>query len=88
MPAVKLKFGPADHGRPVTAEELDDAEYVEGYKYEVIDGKFYVSPQPTFYEHRLERWLRLKLEGFAVAPPEVIGWVATKAACSCPAAPS
>jgi Uma2 family endonuclease len=79
MTPAKLKFGPADHGRPVTAEELEEAEYAEGFKYEVIDGRFYVSPQPSFYEHRLERWLRLKLESFAVGQPDAIGWVATKA---------
>lgn len=87
MTPVKLKIGPADHGRPVTAEELADAEYAEGYKYEIIDGRFYVSPQPNFYEHRLERWLRLKLEGFAGAHPDVIGWVATKARVFVPGRP-
>jgi hypothetical protein len=53
MPPAKLKFGPADHGRRVTADELTDAEYVECFLYEIIDGGFYVSPQPGFLEHHL-----------------------------------
>lgn len=77
--AVKLRFGPADHGRPVTADEAADADYAEGFKYEVIDGRFYVSPQPNLPEHSLERWLRRKLERFADDHPDVIGWVANKA---------
>ena len=79
MTPTKLKFGPADHGRPVTADELEDAEYDEGFRYEIIDGRFFVSPQPSFYEHSLEQWLTDKLKAFAKARPDVIGWVATKA---------
>jgi len=78
MAAVQLKFGPADHGRPVTEEELEGAEYEEGYKYEIIDGEFYVSPLPNLPENRLERWLRRKLEQYADEHPEICGWVTSK----------
>lgn len=78
MPPVKLKFGPADHGRIVTEEELEDAEYVSGFNYEIIDGKLYVVLVASFYEQSLERWLRRKLERFSDANPAVIGWVAAK----------
>lgn len=87
MTPTKLKFGPADHGRPVTVEELADAEYVEGFRYEIIDGRFYVSPLPGLPEHRLERWLRQKLERFADAHPDVIGWVVNKARVFVPGRP-
>jgi Uma2 family endonuclease len=79
MTPAKLKFGPADHGRPVTAQELEEAEYFEGFKYEIIDGRFYVSPVPNLPEHALERWLRRKLERFADDHPAVLNWVANKA---------
>ncbi len=78
MPPTKLKFGPADHGRPVTADELVDAEYVEGFSYEIIDGRFYVVPAASLHEHRLEHWLRRKVERFADSNPSQIGWVANK----------
>ena len=87
MALLQLKFGPTDHGRPVTEEELDGAEYAEGYKYEIIDGRFYVSPQPSFYEERLERWLRRKIERFADDHPEVVQYVSQKARVFIPDAP-
>lgn len=78
MATAKLKFGPADHGRPVTADELEDAEFVEGFKYEVINGRFYVVPIAELPEQTLERWLRRKLERFADDHPEVVNWVSNK----------
>lgn len=61
MANVALRFGPADHGRPVTAEEVAEAEYAGGFGYEVIDGRLYVSPLPNPGENYLEMWLRDKL---------------------------
>lgn len=79
MTPVKLKFGPADHGRPVSAGEWEDAEYAEGFNYEIIEGKIAVAPAASFHEHRLEQWLQGKLKAFAATHSEVIGWVASKA---------
>lgn len=76
--ATQLKFGPLDHGRPVTAEEADLAEYAPGFKYEIIHGRFYVSPQPNIPETLLERWLRLAIENYSGLHPEVINLVAVK----------
>jgi Uma2 family endonuclease len=73
-----LRFGPADHGRPVTERQLDTAEYVGEFKYEIIDGRLYVSPQPNAPEHDLECWLRDALIMFALSHPNVINHVATK----------
>ena len=87
MTPAKLKFGPADHGRRVTPDELDDAEYVPGFSYEIIDGKFYVAPAASFYEQSLERWLRRKLERFGDEHPDVIGWVAAKSRVYVPGRP-
>jgi Uma2 family endonuclease len=87
MPPTKLRFGPTDHGRPVTADELDDAEYADGFKYEIIDGRFYVVPVASFYEQSLERWLRRELERFSEANPDVIGWVAVKSRVFVPGRP-
>ena len=46
MSTVQSKLGPADHGRAMTLDEFDDADYEPGYKYELIDGRLYVSPDP------------------------------------------
>lgn len=71
MTPVKLKFGPADHGRSVTAEELADAEYLDGYQYEVINGRIAVAPAPNLSEGFLDDWLYDKLRDFVRTHPEV-----------------
>lgn len=78
MATVQLKIGPLDHGRAVTMDDFDAAEFVAGYRYEIIEGRVYVSPEPSFPEHYLEIWLRRKLERFGDTHPDLIELVATK----------
>lgn len=74
-----LKLGPADHGRKVSAEELMGAEYKHGYKYEIIDGKLYVSPLPNLPEDRVANWLFLQMSLYSRAHLDVINYVTCKA---------
>src|SRR4051812_23479836 len=76
--AVKT-FGPADHGRLVGDEEAAAARYKEGYKYEIIEGRLYVSPVPNCPEEFLDDWLRRKLDEYAARRPDVINFVSNKA---------
>ncbi len=76
--AVK-KLGPKDHGRPMTFEEFTAARAVEGYQYELIDGKLYVSPQPNLPENRVEDWVYFKLKLYAHYQPDVINFTSNKA---------
>jgi Uma2 family endonuclease len=76
--AVKT-FGPADHGRLIGDDEAKAARYKEGYKYEIIEGRLYVSPVPNLPEARLDEWLRRKLEAYAEQRPEIVNFVAGKA---------
>jgi Uma2 family endonuclease len=78
MPAVQLKLGPADHGEELTLEEFEHADYVPGFRYELIEGRLYVSPSPNLAENMLERWLRNKLEAYSDKHPDVIKYVATR----------
>lgn len=70
-----VKLGPADHGRPMTLEEFYAGDYQEGYQYELIDGKLYVSPLPNLPQGRAEHWLFLKLLRYSDARPEIINFV-------------
>jgi Uma2 family endonuclease len=70
--ATVVKIGPDDHGRPMTAEEYFAGDYEEGYRYEVIDGRLYVSPVPNQPEDWVKEWLLLKLKLFAIAHPKVL----------------
>src|ERR671937_1307530 len=78
MATVQLKLGPLDHGRRLSLFDFEDAEYERGFRYEIIDGRLYVSPAPNLPESVLESWLRRKLERYMEAHPEVVGYVATR----------
>jgi Uma2 family endonuclease len=73
--ATVVKIGPADHGRPMTLEEYLAGDYEEGYRYELIDGKLYVSPLANLPEGRVQKWLYGKLDHYAQVHPEVINYV-------------
>lgn len=74
-----VKIGPGDHGRPCSDEELRGCEFEGGYKYEVIDGKLYVSYEPDLPQDDIEDWVYFKLKLYAREHPEVINRVANKA---------
>jgi Uma2 family endonuclease len=70
--ATVLKLGPADHGRPIPYEEFRTAAWEEGYQYELIDGKLYVSPTANLPENWVDSWIRTKLMLYAIAHPKVL----------------
>jgi Uma2 family endonuclease len=74
-----VKLGPADHGRPLSLEEFEHGAFEDGYQYELIDGRLYVSPQPNAPMGFLERWLFLKLHDYSRERPEVVNYVHPKA---------
>jgi Uma2 family endonuclease len=78
MATVQI-IGPADHGRPMDYEEYMAGDYEEGYHYELIDGKLYVTPMPNLPENRVEMWLILKLHYYALEHPDVANYVSPKA---------
>lgn len=73
--ATLLKIGPADHNRPLTLEEFLNACGQEGYHYELIGGKLYVSPLPNAPQGLVERWIYRLLDRYAGDHPEVINFV-------------
>ncbi len=85
--ATVTRLGPADHGRPMTLDEFETGNYEDGYKYEIIDGKLYVSPLPDLPENRLEEWLTSELRWYARQNPEVINYVSSKARVLVPGRP-
>lgn len=78
MPTVQLRLTPADHGRRLTLDDFESAEFKPGSRYEIIDGRVYVSPEANFPESILEGWLRKKLERYSEAHPDVFNYVAVK----------
>jgi Uma2 family endonuclease len=69
------KLGPSDRGRPMTLDEFMSGDYQEGYQYELIDGRLYVSPLPNLPQGRIERWIYRRLDRYAEDHPDVINFV-------------
>jgi Uma2 family endonuclease len=58
------KLGLRDHGRPLTLAAFRAGDYEGGYRYELIDGKLYVSPWPEVAEDVVTQWLHRHLHKY------------------------
>jgi Uma2 family endonuclease len=87
MATVRLKLGPADHGRPLSLDDFESAEYEPGHKYEIIDGRLEVAPEANLTENFLERWLDRKLSRYAEDHPGILAYVTSKARVFVPGRP-
>jgi Uma2 family endonuclease len=75
--STALKLGPTDHDRPLTMAEFESAEYDSGYKYELIQGRLYVSPEANLPHSRLRDWLIDILNVYCKAQPDVVNYVSS-----------
>jgi Uma2 family endonuclease len=76
---TQLYLTPADHGRPLTLEELTTAQAQEGYRYEIIHGRLEVSPLPNLPHEDFGEWIVELLRAYARQHPDVINRVKTPA---------
>jgi Uma2 family endonuclease len=79
MSIATRQLGLADHGHPVNWEEFESADFEEGYKYEIIDGRLYVAPMPNLPEDQNVTWLYEKLVAYKLKHPKVIRYLSQKA---------
>jgi Uma2 family endonuclease len=79
MATVRKELGPEDDGLELSFEEYMAANYQEGYHYELIDERLYVSPHMNVPQAVVDHWLFFKLHYYEQAHPEVINYVASKA---------
>jgi Uma2 family endonuclease len=56
---MPLRIGPADHGRTITLDEFEEADFEEGYRYELARGVLEVSEVPGEL-HALIVWFILR----------------------------
>ncbi len=76
--ATRLKLTPKDHGREIDPDEFESSTGEEGYHYEIIDGRVYVSPVPDNPADSLEVWLHEKLWFYSRDHPGVINYLSRK----------
>jgi Uma2 family endonuclease len=79
MLTTAARFGPKSHGRVVTDEELQHAEFRPGYDYEVIFGRLYVSPAPNEEHDVVEKHILRQLFAYQDSHPDVVGYVTDRA---------
>jgi Uma2 family endonuclease len=63
----------------MSLEEFESGSYDEGYQYELIDGKLYVSPLPNLPQGLIERWVFRALDRYSDQHPEILNCVFPKA---------
>lgn len=85
--ATLTRLGPADQGRPLSYDEFMAAAFVEGYRYELIDGTLQVHTTPHPPHARLDWWLFRKLDRYASAHPEIMNMVYFRARVIVPGRP-
>jgi Uma2 family endonuclease len=72
---TQMQLTPGDQGRELTLEEFEKADGLEGYRYELIDGKLEVSPQPDLPHDDICEWLAELLNEYGREHPEIINRV-------------
>ncbi len=79
MATVATRLGLADHGRRIAYRDFLAGDYEEGYHYEIIKGRLYVSPLADPPENRVEQWLFVKVHSYSRKRPDIINYVTNKA---------
>src|SRR5262249_34386114 len=89
MSTVKTmrRLRPADHGRPISNAELALSRFESGYKFEVIDGRLYVSYEPDLPQDFIENWLYFHLYSYAARRPRINNYITRKARVFIPGRP-
>ena len=75
MATATIKLGPADHGRRMSREEYEAASGEEGYRYELIRGRVYVTAAPNMPHGHIVWWLNLRLFMYSQSHPGVIDYI-------------
>ena len=69
---TRLYLTHADHDRALSWDDFIGADYEEGYRYEMIEGRVYVSPTANAPHNAFEIWLQLRLTAYARERPDVL----------------
>ncbi|MCH7686569.1 MAG: Uma2 family endonuclease, partial [Planctomycetes bacterium] len=71
--ATVTQFGLSDHGRTLTLEQFTESDYESGHKYELIEGRLYVTPSPNHPHNWIQRYIHEELVVYRRSHPGVIG---------------
>src|SRR4051794_7743390 len=74
-----LQIGPNDLGREMSLEEFEQADFEEGWNYELIDGILTVSPAPELPHDRNFDWIYGALLMYRRQRPDIVNYVSSNA---------
>ena len=76
--AVKLRVGPRDHGRRIGFDEFAEADFQEGYHYELARGVIEVTDVPAVWHDLMLMAINLQFDGYILQTPGEIYLYATQ----------
>lgn len=77
--ATVTQLGPGDHGRTLTLEQFTESDYEQGYQYELIEGRLYVTPSPNQPHDWIEQFIFTSLLEYSRQHADVINRVTNNA---------
>ena len=77
--ATVTQLGPGDHGRTLTLEQFTESEYENGHKYELIEGRLYVTPSPNQPHDWIEKFILRELMKYCEQRADAINYATDKA---------
>jgi Uma2 family endonuclease len=87
MATATRTIGPADDGLRMTWEDFSTADWEEGYRYELIDGRLVVAAAPNIEHDEYFDWIDWPLKRYSRVHPEVINRVSSSARVFIPGRP-
>ena len=69
---TKIYLTPTDHGRALSWDEFEGADAQEGYRYDMIEGRVFVSPVPNMSHEDLKEWLEAAFRTYAKVRPDIL----------------
>ena len=69
---TRLYLTPTDHGRALSWDDFIGADFEEGYRYEMIEGRVFVSPAPNISHEDYVDWLKDLLLAYAQERSDII----------------
>ena len=76
---TRLYLTPADHGRALSWDDFIGADAEEGYRYEMIEGRVFVSPAANAPHDTFGMWLLQTLSAYSQQNPNVLQYLSTHA---------
>jgi Uma2 family endonuclease len=71
----RVRLSPAWAGRDISLEDFDNADYLEGWRFELIDGRVEAFPPPSPRHDFVFVWIAKRLNVYSDAHPRVINFV-------------